>query len=373
MDVFLAAPFDAREVVSGLGGDPAARDAAHLPGHGVRLDCARLALALVPDEREEAAGHVVSFGAGDAERIGFVFAALGTPLVRRTVAARDCRYEVLAPVASEPAGYPHTPEPADINGERVGLLREMIREIAGHFGSRGADDTASLRHGIGFRALARMRAQTCPAVEDRLRSGLGIADVATEGRSYPYAKYFGVEEHHLRHRRFDGSWSDTVLRAVLASGDAVTVLPWDPDLDAVLLVEQLRAGPVARRDPQPWSLEAIAGRCDGLESCGAAARREAREEAGLDLGRLERISGYYPTPGTSAEFITSFVGEAGLGRAGGIHGLPEEQEDIRAIVVERAIAMDAITRGEINNAPLVLSLYWLTANVDRLRDLWRLA
>jgi hypothetical protein len=39
---------------------------------------------------------------------------------------------------------------------------------------------ASLRSGIGLRALARMRGQTTPPVEDRLRSGLGSADVMLE-------------------------------------------------------------------------------------------------------------------------------------------------------------------------------------------------
>jgi hypothetical protein len=35
--------------------------------------------------------------------------------------------------------------------------------------------------------------------------------------------------------------------------------------------------------------------------------------------------------------------------------------------------MDATLRGEINNAPLVLSLRWLAANRDRLLDPWRFA
>ena len=373
MKVFLAAPLDAPDVVTCLGGDLETMVPGQLAGYGVMLDGSRLFLALVPDDVVTAAGRVVSFAPGNAARLEFVFAALGAPLVGWMVATDRGPREVLVPIASDPSGYAHVSGPADMGRERVLLLCEVIREITGHFGSRSTDEMAALRSGIGFRALARMRAQTSFLAEDRLRSGLGNADVMPESQHVPYARYFGVEEHHLRHRRFDGSWSDTMMRAVLASGDAVTVLPWDPDMDTVLLVEQLRAGPIARRDPQPWSLEAIAGRCDATEPYEDVARREAREEAGLQLGRLERISGYYPTPGTSAEFIVSFLGEASLGRAGGFHGLPEEQEDIRAIVVQRSAAMDAILRGEINNAPLILSIYWLAANRDRLLDLWRLA
>ena len=123
------------------------------------------------------------------------------------------------------------------------------------------------------------------------------ANVALESTDVPYARYFGVEEHHLRLRRINGSWSATMMRAVLASGDAVTLLPWDPVSETVLLVEQLRAGHIARHDPKPWSLGAIAGRCDVLEPYEDVAGREASEEAGLQIGRLERISGYYPRQG----------------------------------------------------------------------------
>ena len=37
-----------------------------------------------------------------------------------------------------------------------------------------------------------------------------------------------MEEHRLRHRRFDGAMSEPLDRAVFTSGDAVTVLPFDP-------------------------------------------------------------------------------------------------------------------------------------------------
>ena len=123
-----------------------------------------------------------------------------------------------------------------------------------------------------------------------------------------------MEEHRLRHRRFDGGMSDALDRAVFTSGDAVTVLPFDPRAGTVLLIEQFRAAPYARRDPHPWCLETVAGRCDRPEPPEATARREAREEAGLELGRLERIAGYYPSPGIAAEYITAFVAEADLGR-----------------------------------------------------------
>jgi len=71
-----------------------------------------------------------------------------------------------------------------------------------------------------------------------------------------------------------------------------------------------------------------------------------------------------------SEFITAFVGEADLGSAGGVFGLPEEHEDIRAQVVPLAEALAAVESGEIDAAPLMLSLGWLEKHAARLRASW---
>ena len=114
----------------------------------------------------------------------------------------------------------------------------------------------------------------------------------------------------------------------------------------------------------------MAGRCDVTEPPEATARREAREEAGLELGRIERIAAFYPSPGIVAEHITSFVAEADLGGAGGLHGLAEEHEDIRALVVPLEAALAAVETGEINTSPLMVSLLWLARHAERLRAAW---
>ena len=231
----------------------------------------------------------------------------------------------------------------------------------GHFGRRAAEEMPGLLDGIGIRALARARGPESGVTDDRSAAGSAPRDVEAIEREFSYARYFGVEEHRLRHRRFDGGMSEAIDRAVFTSGDAVTVLPFDPRAGSVLLIEQFRAGPYARRDPHPWCLETVAGRCDRIEPPEATARREAREEAGLELGRIERIAATIRRRGSMAEYITAFVGEADLGGAGGTHGLAEEHEDIRALVVPLEAALDALAAGEISNAPLMLSLSGSTA------------
>ncbi|RMF38858.1 MAG: NUDIX domain-containing protein [Alphaproteobacteria bacterium] len=248
------------------------------------------------------------------------------------------------------------------------LFAEAVREFMDHFGKPIRTDM-DIWDGILIRAAARLRAAAERPVR-RLRKGLARADVRQCGLDRPYAAHFGIEEHRIRHRRFDGGWSPELMRAAFVSGDAVTVLPYDPVRDRVLMIEQWRAGPWARGDAVPWTLEAIAGRCDAGEDAETTARREAREEAGLRLGRLERIAAYYPSPGIMAENITSYVGEAELDGEDGIHGLDGENEDIRAFAVSFDRAMEAVADGEVNNAPLLISLIWLARERDRLRREW---
>jgi nudix-type nucleoside diphosphatase (YffH/AdpP family) len=224
--------------------------------------------------------------------------------------------------------------------------------------------------GIMVRARMRARARATTPPAGRLRRVRGPDDVRSLGVGRPYTGFFALEEHRLRHRRFDGGWSEEVCRTILSVGDAVTVVPYDADRDRVLLIEQFRAAMFARGDRCPWGIEAVAGRIDAEMDAETAARREALEEAGVELGRVETVAAYYTTPGYAAERVTSLVGEADLGQAGGLYGVAHEDEDIRAFTVPLDDALAGVTRGEIDNAPAVLSLLWLALNRDRLRAAW---
>lgn len=372
-EFFLHPPFDAPELRAILLG-PAARSLAMRPGvadgWAVRADADALRVALVKRARSRVAGILVEPKPDPQERLFFAFAAMGAVVAGLDIEA-DCEIDTAWGFAFRGSRrpshrWPGSPSPR----EREARFAEALTEIMGHYGHRPAEEVAGLLHGIGIRALARTRGATRPSLVT-LGRGFTSADVEPMEREFSYARFFGMEEHRLRHRRFDGTMSEAIDRAVFTSGDAITVLPFDPRTGSVLLIEQFRAGPWARRDPRPWSLETVAGRCDETEPPEATARREAREEAGLELGRLERIAAFYPSPGIVAEHITSFVAEADLGGAGGTHGLAEEHEDIRVVVVPLDDALAAIATGEINTSPLMLSLLWLSLHAERLRAAWR--
>lgn len=215
------------------------------------------------------------------------------------------------------------------------------------------------------RGASRLRASKGDPVLTRRKAELG--DVVVEAKSQPYANFFAVEEYELSFRRFDGGMSATVNRAAFVSGDAVTVLPYDPLRDRVLFVEQFRAGPFARGDAQPWQLEPIAGRVDPFETPEDAARREAEEEAGLQLGALIRVGSYYPSPGAKTEYLTSFIAVADLpDQAAIIGGVVSEAEDIKGHILSFSDFAALVARGEATNAPLLISYYWLARERPRI-------
>jgi ADP-ribose pyrophosphatase len=247
---------------------------------------------------------------------------------------------------------------ADWQAQWADVATATAYDFMAHFGQA---DPAALRRRYGamlVRGASRVRAATTGPTT--LRHAMQDGDVAMARRTTPYAHFFSVEEYDLRYRRFDGTLSPQVNRAVFISGDAVTVLPYDPVRDRVLLIEQFRVGPYARGDAQPWLLEAIAGRIDPGETPEAAARREAVEEAGLVLRDLRFVGGYYPTPGAKAEYLYSYVALTDLPDGiTGIFGVAGEAEDIRGHLVPFAALMGLVTSGEVNNAPLLLSVLWL--------------
>ena len=57
---------------------------------------------------------------------------------------------------------------------------------------------------------------------------------------------FAMRDYRLRYRHFDGSMSAEVSRAAFVSGDASLVLPYDPETDQILVLEQFRMAPFAR-------------------------------------------------------------------------------------------------------------------------------
>jgi nudix-type nucleoside diphosphatase (YffH/AdpP family) len=141
----------------------------------------------------------------------------------------------------------------------------------------------------------------------------------------------------------DGS---TVPRALEDHGQAACVLPYDPERRVALLVRQARVGPAFWGEPADLD-EAPAGGLDGGDP-EATAIREAMEEAGVRLERLERVAHAYSMPSVSTErlwlYLAPYAEAHKVGPGGGLHG---EGEQVLPLEVPLATLAEAARSGRL--------------------------
>lgn len=194
-------------------------------------------------------------------------------------------------------------------------------------------------------------------------------DIDIIERETCFRGFYRLDRIKLRHRQYAGGMGPQLTRELFVRHDAVCVLPYDPQRDEVVLIEQFRVGAM-EKVANPWLLELVAGLIDKDEEPEEVARREAIEEADLTLTSLWPITQYFPSPGGSNERVHLFVGRCSSEGAGGVHGLAEEGEDIRVQVMPLEDALSAVRDGRIDNAASIIALQWLALNREEVRGMW---
>ena len=137
-------------------------------------------------------------------------------------------------------------------------------------------------------------------------------------------------------------------REVVEHPDAVVILAIRDDGN-IAFVRQWRH-PTGRP-----LLELPAGRVDPGESPADTARRELREEVGLDPARLDFARGFYVAPGFANEFLHGFI-------ARDCTESPLEADEDEELIVEwkpLGEAIDLVEAGEIIDAKSVILIQYL--------------
>ena len=196
-----------------------------------------------------------------------------------------------------------------------------------------------------------------------------LEDVEILSQKNCYTGFLNIEALRLKHRLFEGGWSEVLQRELLIKDEAVGILLFDSCRDEVVMVRQFRVG-VLDKQASPWMLELVAGMVKVGEGAEQVAIRESREEADCAPTELVKILEYFNSPGTSNEKVTLFCGRVDARSVGGVHGLTQEHEDIEVTVLPFEEALAGVNSGLINNAMSIIALQWLELNKAELLEQW---
>lgn len=188
-------------------------------------------------------------------------------------------------------------------------------------------------------------------------------------RKKAFEGFHDLEEFVIQHTLDDaGTWSSNVHREVFHTGDAVNILMYNPEKDQLLLTEQFRVGAWAGGN-EPWMLEFPGGLVDEGEDLETAARREALEESGCIVSRIEPVMAFHPSPASINETVHLFVAQYADAQDGAMLG-HDEGEHIRTRLINATDAFRMLKDGKIRHGMLIIALQWLMLNHESLRKKW---
>jgi len=176
-------------------------------------------------------------------------------------------------------------------------------------------------------------------------------ETVASGR-YPLRRYT------FDYRRRDGAWQ-RLAREVYFRADSAVVLLHCAARGTVILTRQFRLPVFIAGHADGLLIEAAGGLLDG-EAAHAAIRREAEEETGFRVARVEEVLDAYMSPAVLAErvhFFIAAVDPVDWASPGG--GAPEEGEDVEVLEVLLEDALAMIEDREIVDGRTIILLQYL--------------
>jgi nudix-type nucleoside diphosphatase (YffH/AdpP family) len=186
--------------------------------------------------------------------------------------------------------------------------------------------------------------------------------------------FFKIDEVIVSHEQYNGTMSADQRRLIFERGDSVAVLLYNPNTNAVVMVNQFKVPSLAaRRRDNPattdgWITEAIAGMIDQNETPEEAIIRETMEETGYKIHDPTPICKFFSSPGGTSERIFLYfaqVSEADrIGEGGGLAG-----EDIRVVKMRANELFDQLANRQIEDPKLAIAAYWLKDHLRHVKPL----
>jgi len=161
-----------------------------------------------------------------------------------------------------------------------------------------------------------------------------------------------------------GKKSDTQSREVYDRGNGACVLLYNKEYGTVVLIRQFRLPTYLNENETGMMIEVCAGLIEDADPA-ETVRREAIEETGYHISKVEKAFASYMSPGAVTEILHCFVAEytKDMKQSEG-GGLDAEQEHIQVLEIPFAEALEMVKTGAISDAKTIMLLQY--AQINRL-------
>lgn len=173
--------------------------------------------------------------------------------------------------------------------------------------------------------------------------------------------WYTLNKYSFDYRKPDGEW-ERQEREAYDRGNGSTVLLYNKHKGSVILTRQFRLPTFVNGNADGMLVETCAGLLDedNAEDC---IKKEAEEETGYRIDKVEKIFEAYMSPGSVTEKLYFFVAEysdAMKVSSGG--GLEHEQENIEVLELDFNDAYAMMESGEIKDGKTIMLLQYAKLN-----------
>lgn len=173
--------------------------------------------------------------------------------------------------------------------------------------------------------------------------------------------WYKLNKYSFDYQKSSGEW-ERQEREAYDRGNGSTILLYNSCKGSVILTRQFRLPTYVNGNSDGMLIETCAGLLDenNAEDC---IKKEAEEETGYKLDKVEKIFEAYMSPGSVTEIIYFFVAEYSdtmKVSAGG--GLEHEQENIEVLELNFNDAYAMIGSGEIKDGKTIMLLQYAKLN-----------
>lgn len=173
--------------------------------------------------------------------------------------------------------------------------------------------------------------------------------------------WYTLNKYSFEYQSHNGEWQQQ-HREAYDRGNGATILLYNPSKGTVILTRQFRMPTYVNGNTDGLLIETCAGLLeqDNPEDC---IKREAEEETGYKVNKVQKLFEAYMSPGSVTEIIHFFAAEYAEDMqvsAGG--GLAHEQENIEVLELDFARAYSMIASGEIKDGKTIMLLQYAKIN-----------